>query len=296
MPRRATEDGATSTSRAPRRPAASPAARALAAAGGLLTGAVLAAIAAVRRAKAVHPHGAGYAARLVVHGAPAAPAGAALLCTAAEHRAVVRFSRSLGLPRPVPDLLGISIRVLDAHGPGRHQDFLLVTSADIPVVHHVFLPARDVQQRPYSSSLPYRAGRDVFLVGALPHADSPRPEGRTELDRLRAAAATGRLRFHLAVAPVMGRFTPVAELRIGAPLPAVLDALRFDPWNTGGGLEPAGVLNRMRRYAYPMSQWAWRRARPGGASLQDAADRQLELVRAATGEAAGGASDPGDAG
>ncbi|MEY2536241.1 MAG: hypothetical protein QOF29_4151, partial [bacterium] len=62
MPCRTTEDGATSTSRAPRRPGASPAARALAAAGGLLTGAVLAAIAAVRRAKAVHPHGAGYAA------------------------------------------------------------------------------------------------------------------------------------------------------------------------------------------------------------------------------------------
>lgn len=68
----------------------------------------------------------------------------------------------------------------------------------------------DLQQRPYSSSLPYRAGAQRFIVGALPHPDSPRPAGETELERVRTAAATGRLRFQLAVAAPMGRFTPVA--------------------------------------------------------------------------------------
>jgi hypothetical protein len=32
----------------------------------------------------------------------------------------------------------------------------------------------------------------------------------------------------------------------------------FEPWKGGGGLEPVGVLNAMRRYAYPMADRAWR--------------------------------------
>jgi hypothetical protein len=155
---------------------------------------------------------------------------------------------------------------------------MLVTSADLPLVHHAFLPATDVQQRPYTSSLPYSAGGERFLIGALPDPASPRPDGGTELDRLDAAARTGRLRFQLAVAPVMGRFRPVAELRIGERLPGELDALRFNPWNTGGGLEPVGALNGARDRAYKLSQRAWRITRPGGAWLQDAADRRLGLA------------------
>jgi hypothetical protein len=240
---------------------------------GVGVGAVLALVAAARRGKAVHPHGEVYAARLVVGGVSAAPAAAQLLATAGEHAALVRFSRSLGLPRPLPDLIGMSIRVLDAYGRGLHQDFLLVSSTDQPVLHHLFLPARDVQQRPYSSSLPYRAGTERFIVGALPHPDSPRPAGETELERVRIAAATGRLRFQLAVAAPMARFNPVAELHVGAPLPSAADALRFFPLNVGGGLEPLGVLNEMRRYAYPMSQWAWGRTRRDGARTQREAER-----------------------
>ena len=236
-------------------------------------GGLLALLAAARRGKAVHPHGDVYEARLAVGGVPAAPEAATLLATPSEHDALVRFSRSLGLPRPLPDLLGMSIRILGAYGPGQHQDFLLVSSVDRPVLHHLFLPAGDVQQRPYSSSLPYRAGARRFIVGALPHPDSPRPAGGTELERVRIAAATGRLRFELAVAQPMGRFAPVAELHVGSPFPATADALRFRPLNAGGGLEPVGLLNEMRRYAYPLSQWAWGRTRPDGARTQREAER-----------------------
>jgi hypothetical protein len=223
------------------------AARAVAAVAGVAVGAVLALVAAARRGKAVHPHGEVYAARLIVGGMPAAPAAAQLLATAGEHAALVRFSRSLGLPRPLPDLLGMSIRVLDAYGRGLHQDFLLVSSADRPLLHRFFLPAKDLQQRPYSSSLPFRAGTQRFIVGALPHPHSPRPAGDTELERVRIAAATGRLRFQLAVTAPMGRFPPVAELHVGPPLPSPADALRFRSLNAGGGLEPVGLLNKMHR-------------------------------------------------
>jgi hypothetical protein len=223
---------------------------------GLAAGLPLAAIALLRGGTAVHPAGVVYSGRLVLPGARDAPG---FLGERAEHDAIVRFSRSLGVPHPLPDLLGMTIRLPEVHGPHGHQDFMLVSSVDLPVAHHVFLPAGDVQQRPYSSSLPYRdePGRR-FLVGALPHPGSPRPEGRDEFDRLAAAAATGRLRFHLAVAPVGGRFAPVGEIWIRERLPQELDATAFNPWHTGGGIWPAGFLNRLRAYAYPASQAAWR--------------------------------------
>lgn len=230
---------------------------------GYAAGAPFAVAAAVRGGKAVHPHGAVHEAVIAITGEHA-PAAAGLLREPNEHRALIRFSRSLGLPRPLPDLLGMSIRMPDVHGPGRHQDFMLVTSADAPILHHGFLPAADVWERPYTSSLPYRAGGDLFIVGAVPHEGGPRPDGEHELDRLAKAAATGELRFDLSVASPMGRFRPVGEIRIGARLPDELDAIQMNPWNTGGGLRPAGFLNRLRDYAYPLSQAGWR-ARQAGA-------------------------------
>jgi hypothetical protein len=241
---------------------------------GYAVGLVLAGVSAVRRGKAVHPHGAVYEAELVMQAHRGALSRTELFGTPGPRRALVRFSRSLGLPRPLPDLLGMSLRVPDAYGVGRDQDFLMVTSIDAPLLHHLFVPARDVQQRPYSSSLPYRVGDRTFLVGALPRPESPRVEGGDELERLAAAAATGALVFDLAVGEVWGRFRPVAELRVGDPLPPETDALRFNPWNAGGGLEPTGLLNRLRDYAYPLSQRAWGRARR--ANDQAAAETTLE--------------------
>ena len=155
-------------------------------AAGFAVGGALAGLAALRRGKAVHPHGAVYRAQLVVPHHNGALGRTRLFGTAGSRAALVRFSRSLGLPRPLPDLLGMSVRVLDAYGSGLHQDFLMVTSVDAPVAHHFFVPADDVQQRPYSSSLPYRSGDQTLLVGAVPRADSPRPGGGNELERLAA--------------------------------------------------------------------------------------------------------------
>lgn len=261
-------------------------------AAGFGVGGALAGLAALRRGKAVHPHGAVYQARLVVPHHDGPLGRTELFGTAVSRPALVRFSRSLGLPRPLPDLLGMSVRVLDAYGTGLHQDFLMVTSVDAPVVHHLFVPAADVQQRPYSSSLPYRAGDRTVLVGAVPRADSPRFENGNELERLAAAAATGALVFDLAVAEPWGRFRPVAELRVGDPLPPEADALRFNPWNSGGGLELTGLLNRLRDIAYPLSQRAWGRA--GRAGEQAAADFLLRrLGSSSSGETAHAAAAAG---
>jgi hypothetical protein len=216
----------------------------------------LAGTAKLRGGKAVHPDGVTYSARLLVDGADLAP-DSELLRTPREWPAIVRFSRSVGLPRPLPDLLGMSIRVPDAYGDGKDQDLLFISSADLPILHHLFLPARDVQERPFSSSLPFRSGSRTFLLGARSHAGSPRPQRGDEFHRLAEAAATGQLRFELTLASLMGRFERIGELQIAARLPADANALRFNPFNTGSDLRPIGPFNSWRNYAYPLSQQAW---------------------------------------
>ena len=224
---------------------------------GRAAGAVFAAVSRLRGAKSLHPKGMVFEASLEVYGGDHAPAAATLLSTPGEHRAVVRFSRSVGLPEGMPDLFGIALRLPDVHGPGRHQDLLAVTSVDAPVLHHIFVPVTDPQQAPYSSSLPYRAGGELFLIGMQPLPGSPRRGGTTIEERLERAAATGRLEFSLSVAPLSGRFRPIGRLTIGERLPDDLERIQFNPWNTGGGLEPAGIFNRMRARAYPASQEGW---------------------------------------
>ena len=151
----------------------------------------------------------------------------------------------------------------------------MVSSVDLPVLHHVFVPATDFQQRPYSSSLPYRAGEDTVILGVTADPTSPRLPGSDEFDRLDRAAATGRLVFGLAVASVNGRFQRIGSLVVEDRLPQTLDALRFNPFNCGGGLQPTGALNRLRDYAYPLSQAAWAR-RNGRAHAQQQADAELD--------------------
>jgi hypothetical protein len=196
------------------------------------------ALSRVRGARIFHPDGVAHAATLVVPGG--ARTGASLFDQAAEHRATVRLSRGVGLPRPLPDTLGLAVRVEDAYGERRHQDFLMNTSLDAPVLHHLILPAL-LPAQSYSSVLAYRIGGSLRLVGAIPR---------------------GQGAFDLAIAPLTGRLTPVARLILGERLPGeIAERIRFNPWHTGGGVAPAGPLQRLRGQAYPGSQRGREQAR-----------------------------------
>jgi hypothetical protein len=235
-------------------------ARALEAAG-TAVGAGFGVVSRLRSARSLHPRGAVHSAQFTVHGRRDLPEleGVTLLRTPATHPAVVRFSRSLNLPELAPDILGMAIRLTDAHGPGRPQDLLLVTSGDGAVLHHLFAPSRGYFDRPYSSVLTFRGAAGPFVIGARLAPGAPRVRGRgSELADLGAAAATGRLAYDVGVAPLTGRMTPVATMVVGARLPEEANRIRFNPAaNTGGGLELSGPVNRMRRWVYPGSQAGW---------------------------------------
>jgi hypothetical protein len=236
----------------------------------------LAGLAAVRRGKPVHPHGVTYTGELTILGHAEAPA-ARLLSEPAQYGVVVRFSRSLGLPRPLPDLLGVALRVLSVYGPGEDQDLLFISSVDRPILHHLFVPSGEVWAAPYSSSLPFRSGPRRFLLGLLPHLQGDeRPAGADEFERLAGAVTAGRLRVDLMLAAVNGRFrTRLGEIRLDSEAAPELDALRYNPWHTGEDLEPTGWLNVIRAEAYRRSQSAWGTTQSGGARRQRVAEAEV---------------------
>jgi hypothetical protein len=71
--------------------------------------------------------------------APARP-GVPLFQAGAAHAALLRFSRGAGLPEPLPDALGVAIKLPDAHGPSADQDLLLTSSSDRPLLRRLLLP------------------------------------------------------------------------------------------------------------------------------------------------------------
>jgi hypothetical protein len=220
-------------------------------------------LSALRRKRIVHPHGVGYRAVFTVSSPVAEYADVPLLSRPGSHPATVRFSRSFGFPEPLPDLLGLTVRLENLDGVGRHADFPLISSLNGPLVHHLPAFALGFFRRSYSSLLLYRAGSKVRLVGAIPASKPARGENGA-LTQLAATASGGDVRFQLALAPLMGRWQAVGELRLAERLPdADTDRLAFNPVNAGGGIEPLGPLVRVRDAAYRGSQ-AGRGTKPGG--------------------------------
>jgi hypothetical protein len=200
----------------------------------------------LRRKRAFHPFGIGFAGRMIPVGgsAPQVPG------FERDGEVLVRLSRAVGLPEWLPDPCGLAIRAPDAHGPGHHQDFLLISSALPPGGRHTLLPSRGFCDLPYSTVLPYRLRGQTVLFGA--RALGPRPGPKLEdLDRAGPVA----MEFELQVAGVTGNWQSFGRLTLERRLPPEqTERLGFDPTNTGGGLELVGLLNKARGPAYAASQ------------------------------------------
>jgi hypothetical protein len=219
------------------------------------TAAFWGALSAARGKRIFHPDGVAYEAELAIAG-EGPPTGAPLFDVPGRHKAIVRASRGAGLPEGLPDTLGLGIRICDAHGPGRHQDFLVNVSANAPVLHHLILPAWDgFFGQSYSSVLPYKIGDRTVLVGAVPAA-AERRRGQGALPELEELAALGEAAWDLVLAPPGGRWgPPLGRLRLTARLSdRVAEGLRFNPWHTGGAIRPTGPLQGIRGAAYRGSQ------------------------------------------
>jgi hypothetical protein len=219
------------------------------------------ALAALRSRRSLHPAGIGHQGWLRVPNESPPRPGVPLFQVGATHPALLRFSRGAGLPEPLPDALGVAIKLPDAHGPGVDQDLLLTSSSDRPLLRRLLFPARSFVRGAFSTALPYDLGSERVVLLLVPvHTCDVRPAGGVghragdALAELRAVAANG-LELELRTAKSFGRSQPLATVTVGPPLsPDQTEALRFNPWTTGPGIHPSGWLNLLRDAAYRASQ------------------------------------------
>ncbi len=211
----------------------------------------LAALARRRRGKPMHPRGVVLDAVLECTGGPVGW-GVPWLAGTGAHPALVRLSRGAGLPQPLPDLLGLAVRLpgtADAEGP---VDLLLSTTGRGRLTRWVPAPRRDAGAT-YSSLMGYRTVAGPVFLAALP--DPGAPPVTAEPGPIAAAARAGRLAFTLAAARGPGEWQPFARLRLLAPVPEVDPDLRFDAVrNPPPGLVPDGPMARFRAPAYAAAQ------------------------------------------
>lgn len=151
------------------------------------------------------------------------PGGVRILEPGAHHRAVVQT----GPGRPGNEPRWLHIKIPDAHGLGRDQDFLLASSGDGAPMHHAVLPADPVASL-YSSLWLYLAGLQPILFGVRTPVAGPDVRFRTG----------DELSFE--ISPPVGRFRHVGTLSLRDTSEA---SVRFSGGNSGGGIRPLPPVN-----------------------------------------------------
>ena len=225
-------------------------------------GGILAPIAAegslVRGARLFHPDG------VVFHADVHAIEGGGPLGAALQGPALARFSGALFRGHRgslLPDILGLALRFHPGRGaePGaRSQDLLLATFRHVWTLPLAMFVTRrdDYLANAYDTVLRSRVAgeRGVFTFRVVPEA--PTGEGHGRLARLENAVADGRAWLRLEMRPAWrgAPAVPIATIALREAADVDQEALRFDPFRAGAGIEPAGFFQAMRAAAYPASQ------------------------------------------
>lgn len=185
----------------------------LSSAGGKALGQLFGVAAALRRKKPLHPRGSVVPIRLIRTGLDPG-FRVPWLDDPGSDIGVARFSRSIGLPDALPDILGLAVRLEGPEGP---HDLLLATTGRRPVLRSVLLPWVTPLTATYGSLFPYATPRGNVVFAAWLAESAPELSG--------APAA-----FTLAVASPVGAYREFGRLELEAlPGQGSDDSLDFDP-------------------------------------------------------------------
>ncbi|AKZ53158.1 hypothetical protein SAM23877_7564 [Streptomyces ambofaciens ATCC 23877] len=208
-----------------------------------------------RSAPALHPHGVLCTGTLTVAGRTDARWDVPWLDRPGTYPATVRWSRALGLPRRLPDGLGLAVRVEDADGPGNTLDLLFTSSRSGRLGRHLPLLRPDALKGPYSTLLSYRMGDRDRVLAAFPASDADATSGDT-LPTLWQELARRPVRFDLRAAAPDEPWTTFASLSLEAAHTApATSTVSYDPYaHSLPGLRPTGRLRRLRDAAYAGSR------------------------------------------
>ncbi len=211
----------------------------------------VAAVSRARHARMFHPDG-------IVCAGRVEPVGSGDFATIAKLLAgpvLARFSAALWRGRlEVLDVLGIALRF------GDDQDLLLATirSPLTMPLSPLTTNAHDYFSNQYWAVSPFDvAGLGRAKLRLVPET-RPVVDGARDA-RLIAAVERGDARWRLDVRRVFRRtWHPVARIALDTVLDVDQAALRFDPFHSGRGIVPRGLIHAIRPRAYAASQ----RARP----------------------------------
>jgi hypothetical protein len=180
---------------------------------------------ALHRVKPLHPDGELFHSTISRVGSPSA-SGVPWIDHAGESPALVRVSRAIGLPQPLPDIAGLAIRV----DPGEHAaDLLLASTGSGRIGRFVLQPRLPRSTGTLTSLLPYRSTAGPLCFAAVP--------------------STSRT-FELRWAVGSGEWHTFALLHLGAAYEGD-PAISFDPvLNVLPGLAQYDLVRRLREPAY----------------------------------------------
>ncbi|WP_309107870.1 SRPBCC family protein [Arthrobacter sp.] len=160
-----------------------------------------------------------------------------------RHAVTARHSRSIGFPPPLPDILGLALRLEDDGGP---EDVLFATTGWSWPARFALLPRRDPGKATFTTLMPYKGARGPVLLGLTTESPGTAAHG-TAPSGTQPSADDWVLAMHYA--RPSGPWIRFGTLTL-RPAPAAEDTgLRFDP--VLNPLKSAGTYTWTRRLRAP---------------------------------------------
>lgn len=207
--------------------------------GGRALATVLAPLGPARDAKPLHPDGTVLEARLDVTD-PAPALGVPQLMEAGARPCLVRISRALGTPPPLPDIGGLALRFEPDPVSGRDGDLLFASTGTGRAFRWLLLPRLAPDRAPLTTLLPLRSPSGPVLFALRPEA--------------------GAEAYDLSWARPLGSWQSLGRLALGIPLAPADPPIRFDAvTNPPAGLTNYPVVSRLREPAYAAARRLWPR-------------------------------------
>lgn len=207
----------------------------------------------------IHPNGLRLAGELTRTGNPFEPSGLNWLDTPGVDPVEARFSRSIGLPQALPDILGLALRVTPAlDTTGNPADVLFASTGWRVPGRFLLQPRLDVDGATMTTLMPYRGGRGPVLLGLRTVSLPP------------GSLTSGEWVLGLYWARPAGPWRQCGELRLHAGPGPADTPLRFNALeNQPPGAQAYAWTRRLRERSYRTAQ------RPARAAVERSAEGTL---------------------
>jgi hypothetical protein len=217
----------------------------------------------LRRARTFHPRGPVFHARASRH--VATPLALQELADRFTGDVLVRFSGALWKNEPslLPDVLGCALRLRRAR-----RESALATADDQDLLFATIRRPWTMPLSPWTTDAHNYLANDYFAVSPfqsqevtqpfylrLHHVGSQPTRANTRGARIAQAVRAGEVALDIehSTRP-FGPWQPLSQVRLERAAEFDGEALRFQPFRTGRGIQPYGFIHALRRGVYSISQ------------------------------------------